>query len=144
MDIAFEDPYTQRRWDLSCPKVQREVLRMVDEAKPYFIMLSPPCRLYSQLQNLNPKKHSPAWRAERKKADAMLHFSMEIARRQHRQGRLFAFEHPRTAESWQDPEVMRTALMPGVDAAILDMCAYGLTATDKERPYTSSQRQMTG
>eukprot|EP00972_Heterocapsa_arctica_P030953 4551549-Heterocapsa_arctica.AAC.1 len=43
-------------------------------------------------------------------------------------GRYFLHEHPATATSWQDPEVIKCMQQVGVDTAVMHACQYGMTA----------------
>ncbi len=130
MDINAMDPVTGRCWDLSDAVQQRRVLRMIRCEKPWHIMLSPPCTMFSSLQGLNPSRGTREWQARRRHAVALLHFAMEVARVQLQSGRYFTFEHPLAASSWTEPCVREILLHNGVDTCVLDMCAYGLVSTD--------------
>ena len=37
-------------WDLSKPEVQRDALKLLEEQKPWLLMVSPPCKWFSTLQ----------------------------------------------------------------------------------------------
>ena len=53
MDIRVEDPITGRRWDLSLGKDQNRAVMRVRKDKPQVLVVSPPCTLFSCLQNLS-------------------------------------------------------------------------------------------
>lgn len=76
-------------------------LRLVDAYKPKFIIVSPPCALYSQLTTMwNLKKWDEATQKQKFAiADCLLDFTLQICKRQLSKGRWFAFEHPANAES---------------------------------------------
>ena len=102
MDITTTDPVSGRKWDLLDEAQQKRALRMVDEDKPYLIVLCPPCTMFSTLQNLNVARGSHQWNKEYEKAEKMLEFAMKVALKQHRAGRYFLFEHPVHASSWSE------------------------------------------
>ena len=43
----------RRPWDLSVPEVQQRALRLQEEQKPWLVVASPPCTIFSTLQRLN-------------------------------------------------------------------------------------------
>ena len=49
LDIQAVDPFTGCKWDLSDPKQQKRVLRFL-ATKPYLLIFSLPCTMFSQLQ----------------------------------------------------------------------------------------------
>ena len=62
----------------------------------------------------------------------MMRFGSELCKIQHRSGRVFVFEHPSTATSWEDASVKGLMQMPGVVLFVTDMCCYGMIAEDKK------------
>ena len=62
----------------------------------------------------------------------MLRFAVELCLIQHRAGRTFVFEHPSTASSWEDPSLRDLVATSGALTSLLDMCRYGMVATDKQ------------
>ena len=105
---------------------------MVRDEKPWHVMLSPPCTLFSSLQNCNPGRGSKEWLHEYAKALELLKFSMTIAKMQIDSGRFFTFEHPLRATTWTVPCVREVLGMRGVGICELDMCAYGLVSLDHQ------------
>ena len=66
----------------------------------FFLMLSPPCAMYSSMQNLNFSKMNPAVKESRlQHAHCRLDFSTMLAQKQHSQNRYFCHEHPQRATS---------------------------------------------
>ena len=53
---------------------------------------------------------------------------------QHREGRYFAYEHPKTATSWKMAEVVKVANMDRVQVVKLDMCRFGMMSSDGDGP----------
>ena len=62
----------------------------------------------------------------------MLRFGIELCRIQHEAGRVFVFEHPSTAASWESSSVKDLMRLPGVMLSVMDMCYYGMVAQDEE------------
>ena len=98
---------------------------------PELVCTSPPCRPFSLLQELNfPKMdwEDALWLV----GEGVHHVkvSAEVCWWQHRRGKLFAFEHPRTSKAWREKEIEELILEPGVYVCYIDMCAYGMKVKD--------------
>eukprot|EP00435_Cladocopium_sp_Y103_P052687 s1304_g16.t1 len=104
-------------WDLTKSEDVEEVERIVDQDKPELLTGSPPCHMFSQLQNISWHKISPEIR-EKRMAEAIhhLHVSCKMYRKQYDAGRTFLHEAPWGASSWKDPEVQAILALPGVSA----------------------------
>ena len=110
-----------------------------------FVILSPPCTIFSELQRLfNFKKMSQAMIAS-KWAEGMLYLkhAMDCCLRQYHQGRFFVFEHPASATSWRQNEVMRVAALPGVWVVTMDQCMCGLVSPVNRVPMRKRTKLMT-
>ena len=101
-DLHYEDPVTQRKYDPSDPSNQNRVCRMLGQDEPLVVGLSPPCTVFSQLQNL---RKTEIDLVERTKAIEYIRFSVRVARCQMRRGRFFYFKHPLSATSWNFDEL---------------------------------------
>ena len=53
LDLTGRDPNSQKPWDLSDKKVQAKVKKLIRDTEPLFVVGSPPCTAFSQLQGLN-------------------------------------------------------------------------------------------
>ena len=95
-----------------------------------FLILSPPCTMYSMLTwSLNHARTPAAkWSANMRDAAAMLAVAMDLAARQVPSGRYFVFEHPATAKSWATEAVQNVAALTGVRIVTFDQCRYGLVS----------------
>ena len=117
--------------------IQQEALQgqgiIVEDQKPLFLMLSPECRPYSNIQNLNMR--TPMGQAEveaaRRRGDVHLMFCVTLARKQMEGGRYFVYEHPKSAVSWDNPNVAKLASTPGVMRTELDQCEFGHVSKDE-------------
>ena len=101
-------------YDFMSMEARAAALRMVEQEQPQFLMLSPPCTMYSPLQQLfNLHKMSDEEKECRfLEADTLLSFGMHLCKKQHCQGRYFCFEHPQRASSWEK-------LRPGARKAVV-------------------------
>ena len=126
MDIASRDPWSGVSWDLGDRQVQAKALRLIAQHKPNFLILSPPCTMFSNLQNLNRSKGSKEWLKKYEKALELFRFSLLVCLIQQRSGRYFMLEHPSGASSWRTREALDVLAMRGVHTVKVDMCAFGL------------------
>ena len=108
-------------------------MEIVNDQRPRFLMLSPECTPYSNIQNLNMR--TPMGKANveaaRRRGDVHLGFCVTLAQRQMDGGRYFVYEHPNSAASWDNPSVDRLASTPGVRRTELDQCEFGLLSVDE-------------
>ena len=132
LDLTMRNPATDKPWDLSCRETQREVRRLITECKPFMLVGSPPCTAFSQIQGLNNYKRDPdVVKRELAAACAHITFCFEMYEIQRKAGRFFMHEHPSSASSWSRPEVLRMLLRDDVELVEVDMCDFGMTATDE-------------
>ena len=111
-------------WDFNKKECRDRATHIVDSQKPLFLILSPECTPYSNIQNLNVRTPSGKAKAEeaRRKGDVHLRFSVTLARRQMEGGRYFVYEHPKTASSWDSAQIVGLAKTEGVFRTELDQC----------------------
>ena len=118
-------------WDFSKKSDRMQALKYVKEKKPTWVVGSPPCTAFSQLQGLNFPKMDPDRVARiMKEAKAHLHFVIYLYHIQLAEGRHFSHEHPQGATSWKDPRMLRLLKHPKVGTTVADQCMYGLTTKD--------------
>ena len=60
LDLTMADPTTGKALDLSDPKVQSSVVKLLNSIRPLFRIGSPPCTAFSPLQNLPRHERDPA------------------------------------------------------------------------------------
>ena len=108
-------------------------------------MLSPPCTMYSALQELWILHRMDASSVEQRmtEANAMLDQCMACAQIQIRKGRRLAFEHPVGATSWRCESVVHVSKQPGVGTVVFDQCMLGLVSKVKRTPHRNRTRIMT-
>ena len=85
--------------DFSRKQCRDKALEIVNDKKPLFLMLSPECTPYSNIQNLNMR--TPAGKAKveeaRRRGDVHLVFCTKLAHKQMEGRRYFVYEHPESA-----------------------------------------------
>ena len=122
---------------------RQRALAILASVCPLFLMISPPCTMFSALQICfkNFEKMDPATYA-RRMAEAMvlLQFAVMIAKWQMEQGRFFAWEHPSTASSWKVDSVQ--SLMSQCFSVDFDMCCLGLVCPSSGDPIKKRTRLM--
>ena len=124
---------TRRARDFRLESDRKRARAMVLKDRPGLLILSPPCTLFSHLQNLHPQGlpnvRAPAAWAE---AIVFIEFAMELAEVQRRAGQCFVFEHPPAATSWKLACLIEMMSKDGVEECVFDMCTFGMKATDAD------------
>ena len=71
--------------------------------RPLFLMLSPECPPYFNIQHLHMRDPEGKRRVEvaRKRGDVHLRFCVELTEMQMEGGSYFVYEHPKSAASWK-------------------------------------------
>ena len=110
-----------------------------------FLMLSPPCTVFSDLQRLfNIKRiRADIWSERWEQGMIHLSHSMDCARTQLRRRAFFAFEHPARASSWEQPVVKHVESMDGVYVVQFDFCMLGLESMIFKMPVRKRTKVMT-
>ena len=130
LDLSTVDEQGQP-WDFSSASAREKALRLVDDTKPNLLVVSPPCTMFSAIQNLNFEKMTEEHYMERMK-DAVMHFAFAVllCLRQNAAGRYFALEQPVAASSWSLKLTSLLSRMPGVERVNFDFCMLGMLSTD--------------
>lgn len=106
---------------------RKRAVQLLGTHRVFFTMLSPPCTMYSSMQNANFGKMDPCVKARRfEEAHCLLDFSMQVAQHQLKTSHFFAFEHPVRATSWQRRSVTAVRGAAGVQAISFDQCRVNL------------------
>ena len=119
-------------WDFSKRSDRKKAIELVVSEKPWLVVGSPPCTVFSMLQNLNKHKYGgdSEWmeKFEARKAEAVEHmkFCIYLYRLQRAEGRYFLHEHPEGATSWDLEMIARLEKLDGVEKVTCDQCEYGL------------------
>ena len=123
--------------DLLRPEVQHYVISYLKVVKPGLVVISPPCTLFSILQNLNksrlqdPQKLK-AHMMELKRAKALLKFAVKVIQVVRGYDGIFLFEHPLTSRAWQEKSIQEILQEGDVRMAVSDQCMFGLKDEDGE------------
>jgi len=111
---------------------QDEVKQYIRDTKPGLTVISPPCEMYSQLQNLlkelrNRKPESMERYLKKKRiADRLLNFAIDVATLCIELNLSFVLEHPWSASSWKTVNMKRLLQLEGVQLSRCDQCMTGL------------------
>ena len=113
------------------PKIKQEVSKYFDVVQPGLTIISPPCTMFSILQNLNSRHyHDPQglkrYRRAVHEARSLLRFGVMIAEKVVAYGGTFVFEHPVTSKAWALPELQGLLRREQVQLARSDQCQFGL------------------
>ena len=131
-DQAFD---LELGYDLLDAETRQEVKEHVRTVKPGLVVISPPCTLFTLLQNLSQKlrEANPELLKEHlrklRRAKVLLRFGVEMAKEVLEYGGIFLFEHPVTSRAWQERELLQLLEKDEVKLAKCDQCMYGLRST---------------
>ena len=98
-------------WDFSVRSDRRKAVEMILREDPWLVVGSPPCTMFSLLQNLNVHKYGHmeerkrAFEEKKRAAEEHVKFCVQLYRLQISRGRYFLHEHPDGATSW-DLQIM--------------------------------------
>ena len=116
-------------WDFRRAELRSLSLELLSSCKVQMLFLSPPCTVFSSLQNLwNKKRCSPEkWKQRWEQGCLFVDHSCEAAQIQIRGKRRFMYEHPATATSWSAvASLAQLRRTPVVQEVLFDQCALGL------------------
>ena len=119
-------------YDFNLEADRRKAWKEIKKSNPYVIIGSPPCTMFSNLQELNKYVHrdNPEWLArfeeEKRKASRHIEFCIQLYRYQLRQGRHFIHEHPWGASSWKMDSVVELMRDGRVFTVESHQCRFGL------------------
>lgn len=114
------------------PQKRQQVRNYLRHVKPGLVLIAPPCKMYSSLQNLNKHRREgceetmKTYIRNRREASILLHFAIEICELCLELGLRFVLEHPWTATSWKDQQMKRLLRDQRVRLQCADQCRYGL------------------
>ncbi len=114
------------KWNFEKPQDRKRAWERIRTEEPFLIIGSPPCTMFSTLQNLNAKKGDVEWERRRRAAEVLLIFAAAVYKLQVLAGRHFLHEHPAGATSWNHPSIAKLRATPGVGAVVAHQCAFGL------------------
>ena len=118
-------------YDFGKEEDRRKAWKLIPKTRPFMIIGSPPCTMFSNLQNLNLHMHKddPEWmnkfNEETKKAEEHVNFCVTLYRYQLSHGRHFLHEHPWGASSWRLESVAELWRMTGYKSSRLTCAGTG-------------------
>eukprot|EP00438_Fugacium_kawagutii_P029543 Skav200282 [mRNA] locus=scaffold718:189054:191152:- [translate_table: standard] len=118
-------------WNANEASAKRHARALLQKHRPWLLLVSPECRMYSIMQrNCNQKKMDPqVWEEQLMEADDRVDFSMELCIAQGKAQRKFVFEHPSGAASWRKDTVQRVMdEAPDTHIISFAQCRFGLRA----------------
>ncbi len=113
-------------WDFQKPQDRKRALDRIRAEEPFLVVGSPPCTMFSSLQNLRADKGTAEWEARRRAAEVLLVFAAAVYQLQIQAGRHFLHEHPAGATSWTHPAIAKLRSIPSVGVVVAHQCAFGL------------------
>ena len=127
LDLTEVDPDDQKPWDFRLDEKKAKAKKKVIEEKPYVLILCPMCGPFSSLQNFNyVNKPESEVKAILKEAMEHIKFAIELCVIQQNSGRLFVFEHPAGASTWETKILKQLHSREGVFKVNFDFCMAGM------------------
>ena len=129
-------------WNLALRSCQNHLLQLLAVLQPFVLMLSPPCTVFSQVQNSmkNRRKCQRTWKKHYEQGLLLWRSALCLFKEQCRQGRKAVLEHPWLASSWALSITEEVANTPGVFQTIFDQCLLGLVTTAEQKPVRKRTR----
>ncbi|CAK9094858.1 unnamed protein product [Durusdinium trenchii] len=127
-------------WDALQWRDRKKMWQILEEQKPDVVIMSPDCRMFSQLMNVNLER-IPIERLTRDQMQALVMWQLclQVADYQLQRGRSFVLEQPGGASSWQTHGAQWLSKQDQVHHFLFDQCELGLRVTP-----TGLSRKTTG
>ena len=120
------------QWDFSRKRHRDEATRMVVQDEPYCLIGSPPCTMFSVLQNGNRWRFTESdWNRKLAEAEVHIEFCLTLYEIQRRAGRFYLHEHPRTATSWKLRSMGRFECYSDTIYVDANMCQFGMVTNHR-------------
>eukprot|EP00434_Breviolum_minutum_P029882 symbB.v1.2.026423.t1/scaffold2638.1/size74318/2 len=114
-------------WDFFNAKHRKEFWEALEEEEPDLVVMSPECRAFSQMMNVNWEKMDPGEaRRIQVRGMAMFQFCIRVAEHQIRKKKWFLLEQPQSASSWRTKAAEWLSFQEGVAMVDFDQCQFGL------------------
>ena len=127
--------FTLPQWNFEMPECQLQFRKLLAEEKPHHVMVTPECRLWSPMQNMNyrtPERKALLKDLRNLEEETHLKFYEDI----HKDSKKLHFdcslEQPAEAMSWKTDTLEK---MKGYYETVLDRCRTGLKASDDDPHY---------
>ena len=115
--------------DLLKADMQAEVVQYLDFMRPGLVVISPPCTLFTPLQNLNKHRKYQIFLKRLRFARKLLRFSAKVAEKVMSYGGQFVLEHPLTSTAWLENELQQLMADDRVILVACDQCMFDLRST---------------
>ena len=143
LDLTTHDT-DGKPWDFDSKEMRNRAILKVVAEKPYVLITSPMCVVFSIMMNADGKKLGPAEKQRRmNRARMHLKFACTLHLLQHSAGRYFVHAHPRSASSWAEQCVIDVVRMTGALFTTLDQCMFGLMSTSDDGVNLPSKKATT-
>lgn len=120
-------------WEFFDANARAEFWKIRRQQKPDLVILTPECKPFSQLMNINWDEMDDAQRLRiQTEGLAMLQFCVQVAEHQLNCGRYFLLEQPGGASSWATHSMDWLMRQSGAVRFLFDQCAVGLSVKDNE------------
>ena len=128
----------QAGWDFNRKADRRAAIRKMTEGRPRLLVASSACTTFAMLRKWKRSKMVKS-EADRCWKEAVRHvnFTMELCKIQHDAGRLFIFEQPLQATSWELRAVKQVMRIAGVLTVKAGQCRLGLLTRGAEGQLTA-------
>eukprot|EP00959_Pyramimonas_sp_CCMP1952_P315608 6605655-Pyramimonas_sp.AAC.1 len=117
--------------------------RQLGEDQPEWVGMSPPCALLSILQYMNKQRDTPEYQRRLASARLLLRLCVQVAEYQLAHGRHFYIEQRQSAQSWNEPAMIKLRCQDFVHEAVGHGCQYGYHDAISGKPYRNSFRLIT-
>ena len=128
MDKLHIDCFSGKSWDLSNRDMVKSAWRLLYKTRPGLLILSPPCTVFSRMQNLNEPVSEERWN----EGVSFINLCVAMCRYQLKHGRHFILEQPAYAKSWDLQSLSELTSDPMVHSSFLHMCQFGLQTHGRE------------
>ena len=133
VDLECTRPWDRQKWVLSLDEHVQDLRWLQTVRKPRLLCGSPPCDAFTAMLRINKGRMTQeSYDTKKENGRRHLRIAVESYWRQMDMGNFFLHEHPDTADSHQEPELVELAADPRVWIIRAPMCAWGLKATDQQ------------
>ncbi len=145
LDLTQVDQEDGQPWDFSVPAKRAKAKEMVTKDKPFLLVLCPMCGPFSTAANFSYVNQSREdVKAKLQQATEHVRFAVELCIMQCNAGRLFVFEHPVGASTWETRLMKDLHAKEGVYKVNFDFCTAGMAVGSKrnaeDRPHPVKKR----
>ena len=125
-------------WNFLLAEHRSRAMKVLEEEKPYCVVLAFPCGPFSPLQYLNTRGLTSL---DQRQADGLvlMEFAIEVAKLQMKGGRHFIMENPLPSLAWKTLPMQKFIEEHNVEIAVFDQCQFNLRSLSGELHRKSTQ-----